>query len=56
MRVAQSLGFVAICDLANAAARQLVVTTAGCVSAGAFEPAHSRQIFCIGSISLGLAT
>jgi hypothetical protein len=56
MRVPQSLGVMAICDLANAAARQLFVTTAGCVSEGAFEPAHSRQIFCIGSIALGLAT
>jgi len=56
MFVAQSLGFMAICDLANAAARQLEVMTAGCVSEGAFEPAHSRQIFCIGSISPGLAT
>jgi hypothetical protein len=56
MLVAQSLGVMAICDLANAAARQLVVTTAGCVSEGALELAHSRQILCIGSISRGLAT
>jgi hypothetical protein len=47
MLVAQSLGVMA---------RQLVVTTAGCVSEGALDPAHSRQIFCIGSISPGLAT
>jgi len=56
MRFLQSLDVMAICDLAKAAARQLVVTTAGCVSEEAFEPAHSRQIFCIGSISPGLAT
>ncbi|WP_293967249.1 hypothetical protein [Sphingopyxis sp.] len=42
--------------MAKAAARQLVVTTAGSVSAGAVEPVHSRQIFCIGSISPELAT
>jgi hypothetical protein len=42
--------------LAKAAARQLVVTTAGCDAAGALDPDHERQIFCIGSISAGFAT
>jgi hypothetical protein len=41
--------------LAKAAARQLVVTTAGCDAAGALDPDHSRQILCIGSISAGCA-
>jgi hypothetical protein len=44
------------CDLANAAARQLPVTTAGCDPDGASLADHLRQMACIASISSLWAT